>query len=123
MIYLNFFSHLNLAFLQKNKRKQKNEIKNETNTDIIWKVRKYHLSLVSTLTGGLTIMLGLFSRMKRIKETKKNLKPDHIIRNIPEPRIPLNRRPRHAPAVATTSVPAPWLQRGHAAGNRWTMSS
>ena len=64
MIYLNFFSHLNLAFLQKNKRKQKNEIKNETNTDIIWKVRKYHLSLVSTGTGGLTIMLGLFSRIK-----------------------------------------------------------
>ena len=72
MIYLNFFSHLNLAFLQKNKRKQKNEIKNETNTDIIWKVRKYHLSLVSTLTGGLTIMLGLFSRMRRIKEKKKD---------------------------------------------------
>ena len=72
MIYLNFFSHLNLAFLQKNKRKQKNEIKNETNTDIIWKVRKYHLSFVSTGTGGLTIILGLFSRMRRIKEKKKD---------------------------------------------------
>ena len=44
MIYLSFFSHLNLAFLQKNKKKKtkdkNNKIrKNEINTDIIWKLK------------------------------------------------------------------------------------